>query len=114
MSMEEILKRPKDVMEFLQILFLSNRKVEQIIEILEKKYDILLEREEESEMKKMCTFSDALIIKGETKGEAKGTANSVLKLVKNRIASNIEQAMDMLSVEPSSREDIMKILENKI
>lgn len=114
MSMEEILKRPKDVMEFLQILFLSNRKVEQIIEILEKKYDILLEREEESEMKKMCTFSDALILKGETKGEAKGTANSVLKLVKNRIASNIEQAMDMLSVEPSSREDIMKILENKI
>ena len=114
MSMEEILKRPKDVMEFLQILFLSNRKVEQIIEILEKKYDILLEREEESEMKKMCTFSDALILKGETKGEAKGMANSVLKLVKNRIASNIEQAMDMLSVEPSSREDIMKILENKI
>lgn len=118
MSMEEILKRPKDVMEFLQILFLSNRKVEQIIEILEKKYDILLEREEESEMKKMCTFSDALILKGEirgeVKGEAKGTANSVLQLVKNRIASNIEQAMDMLSVEPSSREDIMKILENKI
>ena len=77
----------------------------------------------------MCTFSEALIekselrgeLRGEIKGEAKGTikgilqgkADSVLQLVKNHIASNIEQAMDMLSVEPSSREDIMKILEKK-
>lgn len=69
----------------------------------------------------MCTFSEALIEKGELRGETKGTikgilqgkANSVLQLVKNHIASNIEQAMDILSVEPSSREDIMKILEQK-
>ena len=61
----------------------------------------------------MCTFSEALIEKGELRGETKGTikgilrgkADSVLQLVKNHIASNIEQAMDMLSVEPSSRED---------
>ena len=108
-------------MEFIQLIFLSNRKAEQILEILEKKYDILLEKEEEEEVRKMCTFSEALIEKGELRGEAKGTikgilqgkADSVLQLVKNHIASNIEQAMDMLSVEPSSREDIMKILEKK-
>ena len=108
-------------MEFIQLIFLSNRKAEQILEILEKKYDILLEQEEEEEVRKMCTFSEALIEKGELRGEAKGTikgilqgkADSVLQLVKNHIASNIEQAMDMLSVEPSSREDIMKILEKK-
>ena len=109
-------------MEFIQLIFLSNRKAEQILEILEKKYDILLEQEEEEEVRKMCTFSEALIEKGELRGEAKGTikgilqgkADSVLQLVKNHIASNIEQAMDMLSVEPSSREDIMKILEQKL
>ena len=108
-------------MEFIHLIFLSNRKAEQILEILEKKYDILLEKEEEEEVRKMCTFSEALIEKGELRGETKGTikgilqgkADSVLQLVKNHIATNIEQAMDMLSVEPSSREDIMKILEKK-
>ncbi|WP_279074573.1 hypothetical protein [Faecalicoccus pleomorphus] len=112
------MKRPRDVMEFIQLIFLSNRKAEQILEILEKKYDILLEKEEEKEVRKMCTFSEALIekgeLRGELRGEIKGMAKSVLQLVKNHIASNVEQAMDMLSVEPSSREDIMKILEQKL
>lgn len=101
-------------MEFIQLIFLSNRKAEQILEILEKKYDILLEKEEEKKVRKMCTFSEALIEKGELRGEIKGMAKSVLQLVKNHIATNVEQAMDMLSVEPSSREDIMKILEQKL
>ena len=101
-------------MEFIQLIFLSNRKAEQILEILEKKYDILLEKEEEKEVRKMCTFSEALIEKGELRGEIKGMAKSVLQLVINHIASNVEQAMDMLSVEPSLREDIMKILEQKL
>ena len=105
-------------MEFIQLIFLSNRKAEQILEILEKKYDILLEKEEEKEVRKMCTFSEALIekgeLRGELRGEIKGMAKSVLQLVKNHIAINVEQAMDMLSVEPSSREDIMKILEQKL
>lgn len=111
--MEEILKRPKDVMEFLQILFLSDRKSGQILEILEKKYGILLDKEEETEMIKMCSFSDALIEKSEIKGETRGKAESVFQLVKNHIASNVEQAMDMLSIDPSSRVDIIKILEKK-
>ena len=85
-------------MEFIQLIFLSNRKAEQILEILEKKYDILLEQEEEKEVRKMCTFSEALIekselrgeVKGEIRGEIKGMAKGVLQLVKNHIASNIE------------------------
>ena len=108
-------------MEFIQLIFLSNRKAEQILEILEKKYDILLEKEEEEEVRKMCTFSEALIEKGELRGETKGTikgilqgkADSVLQLVKNHIASNIEQAMDMLSVDEKMRSDIERILENR-
>ena len=96
-------------MEFIQLIFLSNRKAEQILEILEKKYDILLEQEEEKEVRKMCTFSEALI----EKSELRGKANSVLQLVKNHIASNIEQAMDMLSVDEKMRSDIERILENR-
>lgn len=112
-------------MEFIQLIFLSNRKAEQILEILEKKYDILLEKEEEKEVRKMCTFSEALIekgeLRGEIKGEAKGTikgilqgkADSVLQLVKNHIAINVEQAMDMLSVDEKMHSDIERILENR-
>ena len=115
------MKRPRDVMEFIQLIFLSNRKAEQILEILEKKYDILLEKEEEEEVRKMCTFSEALIEKGELRGETKGTikgilqgkADSVLQLVKNHIATNVEQAMDMLSVDEKMRSDIERILENR-
>ena len=69
----------------------------------------------------MCTFSEALIEKGELRGETKGTikgilqgkADSVIQLVKNHIASNIEQAMDMLSVDEKMRSDIERILENR-
>ena len=69
----------------------------------------------------MCTFSEALIEKGELRGETKGTikgilqgkADSILQLVKNHIASNIEQAMDMLSVDEKMRSDIERILENR-
>ena len=69
----------------------------------------------------MCTFSEALIEKGELRGETKGTikgilqgkADSVLQLVKNHIATNVEQAMDMLSVDEKMRSDIERILENR-
>ncbi len=40
-NVDEILKEPKDVMELLSLLFLSDREFEQILLILEKKYDIL-------------------------------------------------------------------------
>ena len=74
----------------------------------------------------MCSFSDALIekseLRGEIKGESRGTikgilqgkADSVFQLIKNHVASNVEQAMDMLSIDPSSRVDIIKILEKKM
>ena len=69
----------------------------------------------------MCTFSEALIEKGELRGETKGTikgilqgkADSVLQLVKNHIATNVEQAMDMLSVDEKMRSDIERILANR-
>ncbi|WP_279074605.1 hypothetical protein [Faecalicoccus pleomorphus] len=41
--------------------------------------------------------------------EIKGMAKSVLQLVKNHIAINVEQAMDMLSVDEKMHSDIERI-----
>lgn len=40
-------------------------------------------------------------------------AKGVLQLVKNHIAINVEQTMDMLSVDEKMRSDIERILENR-
>ncbi len=103
--MEEILSSEKSVMEYLEILFLSQRSYEQRIEILEKKYGIMLK--EESEMRKMCTFSDAIW----EKGKDEGIRRSVINLMKNHVTSNIEEAMDLLGVEASLRPAILKSLQ---
>ena len=105
--MEEILSSEKSVMEYLEILFLSQRSYEQRIEILEKKYGILLEKETESEMRKMCTFSDAIW----EKGKDEGIRRSVINLMKNHVTSNIEEAMDLLGVEASLRPGILKSIQ---
>ena len=78
-------------MEFIQLIFLSNRKAEQILEILEKKYDILLEKEEEKKVRKMCTFSEALIEKGELRGEIKGEAKGTIKGILQGKADSVLQ-----------------------
>ena len=107
--MEEILSGEKSIMEYLEILFLSQRSYEQRIEILEKKYGIIFK--EESEMRKMCTFSDALWEKGIDEGIERGICISVINLMKNHVTSNIEEAMDLLGVETSLRPDILKSIQ---
>lgn len=118
----------KSIMEYLEILFLSQRSYEQRIEILEKKYGIMFK---ESEMRKMCTFSDEIWEKGIEKGEEKGISigreegqkhgvkigfnegirRSVMNLMKNHVTSNIEEAMDLLGVETSLRPAILKSIQ---
>ncbi len=107
--MEEILSGEKSIMEYLEILFLSQRSYEQRIEILEKKYGIMFK--EESEMRKMCTFSDAIWEKGIDEGIERGICISVINLMKNHVTSNIEEAMDLLGVETSLRPDILKSIQ---
>ena len=107
--MEEILSGEKSIMEYLEILFLSQRSYEQRIEILEKKYGIMFK--EESEMRKMCTFSDAIWEKGIDEGIERGICISVINLMKNHVTSNIEEAMDLLGVEASLRPAILKSIQ---
>ncbi len=99
----------KSIMEYLEILFLSQRSYEQRIEILEKKYGIIFK--EESEMRKMCTFSDAIWEKGIDEGIERGICISVINLMKNHVTSNIEEAMDLLGVEASLRPAILKSIQ---
>ena len=99
----------KSVMAYLEILFLSQRSYEQRIEILEKKYGIIFK--EESEMRKMCTFSDAIWEKGIDEGIERGICISVINLMKNHVTSNIEEAMDLLGVETSLRPAILKTIQ---
>lgn len=99
----------KSIMEYLEILFLSQRSYEQRIEILEKKYGIMFK--EESEMRKMCTFSDAIWEKGIDEGIERGICISVINLMKNHVTSNIEEAMDLLGVEASLRPAILKSIQ---
>lgn len=108
--MEEILSGEKSVMAYLEILFLSQRSYEQRIEILEKKYGIMI-NEEESKMRKMCTFSDAIWEKGIDEGIERGICTSVINLMKNHVTSNIEEAMDLLGVEASLRSAILKTIQ---
>ena len=107
--MEEILGGEKSVMAYLEILFLSQRSYKQRIEILEKKYGIIFK--EESEMRKMCTFSDAIWEKGIDEGIERGICISVINLMKNHVTSNIEEAMDLLGVEASLRPTILKSIQ---
>ena len=107
--MEEILGGEKSVMAYLEILFLSQRSYKQRIEILEKKYGIIFK--EESEMRKMCTFSDAIWEKGIDEVIERGICISVINLMKNHVTSNIEEAMDLLGVEASLRPAILKSIQ---
>ena len=107
--MEEILGGEKSIMAYLEILFLSQRSYEQRIETLEKKYGIIFK--EESEMRKMCTFSDAIWEKGIDEGIERGICTSVINLMKNHVTSNIEEAMDLLGVETSLRPAILKSIQ---
>ena len=115
--MEEILSDEKSIMEYLEILFLSQKSYEQRIEILEKKYGIMIN--EESEMRKMCTFSDAIWEKGIDEGMERGikegslitSINNVQNLIKKHVVSNIEEAMDLLGVEASLRPAILKSIQ---
>ena len=82
-----------------------------------------MEKETESEMRKMCTFSDAIWKKGIEKGRDEGmergikegsliiSINNVQNLIKKHVVSNIEEAMDLLGVEASLRPAILKSIQ---
>ena len=66
-------------MELLSLLFLSDREFEQILLILENKYDILLTKEEKKEVEEMCTFGQGAFLAWKDYGLEKGREEGIAK-----------------------------------
>lgn len=121
-SEDEILKDPKDVMELSSLLFLSDREFEQILLILEKKYDILLTKEEKKEVGEMCTFGQGAFLawkdygleKGREEGIEKGKLDNLIEnisaLLESGTISDIQQAFSILHVKKELQPKILKRL----
>lgn len=121
-TMDEILKCPKNIMEFLSLLFLSDRDYDQIIQILEIKYGILLSKEDKEEIKDMCTFSQGAYLAWKEYGEKKGRAEghksgeldalvqSISLLLKSGTISDIQQAFSILQIKEELQPKILKRL----
>lgn len=98
----------KKILSYKQILsYLFQSCLEEYKDLSLEEIQELLEKETESEMRKMCTFSDAIW----EKGKDEGIRRSVINLMKNHVTSNIEEAMDLLGVEASLRPAILKSLQ---
>ena len=102
--MEEILDGEKNVMEYLKLLFISKREYEQ-------RKEILLKKEVESEMRRMCTFSDAVWERGKNEGILSNSIKNIQNLIQNHVVSSIEEAMDLLGVEASLRPSILQSIQ---
>ena len=121
-SVDEILKEPKDVMELLSLLFLSDREFEQILLILEKKYDILLTKEEKKEVEEMCTFGQGAFLawkdyglkKGREEGIEKGKLDNLIEnisaLLESGTISDIQQAFSILHVKKELQPKVLEQL----
>ena len=114
----------KKILSYKQILsYLFQSCLEEYKDLSLEEIHELLKKETESEMRKMCTFSDAIWEKGIEKGRDEGmergikegslitSINNVQNLIKKHVVSNIEEAMDLLGVEASLRPAILKSIQ---
>ena len=125
-NVDEILKEPKDVMELLSLLFLSDREFEQILLILENKYDILLTKEEKKEVEEMCTFGQGAFLawkdyglkkgreegieEGIEKGKLDNLIENISALLESGTISDIQQAFSILHVKKELQPKVLEQL----
>lgn len=77
--------------------------LQEIKKILEEKYGILLSNKAESEADQMCTFSDAILLKGQEKDvkidREEGILNTLVKnitsLMHHKIVQDAQEAMNL-------------------
>ena len=119
----------KKLLELLNILFISGLPARSKIELLDKKYGIMMTKEIESEVMTMCNLSEGIeergimkglkqgmtqgLQQGISQGKAEERINTTLQHVKNlMLATNTsaENAMDLLGVEADIRPVIFDAL----
>lgn len=118
-----IMNCPKDIMEFLSLLFLSDRGFDDIRVILQEKYGILLTDELEMEVEKMCTFSEGAFLiwqerglesglkKGLEKGKLETLVKNITCLIENGTISNVQQAFSILHVDKELQAKVLQHLQ---
>lgn len=117
--LEEIMNRPKDIMEFLFLLFLSNREFDEIRLILEKKYDIVVTEELKTEVEKMCTFSEGAFLawqergleQGLEKGKVETLVDNISSLLESGLISDVQQAFSILHVKKDLQSKVLQHLQ---
>ena len=80
---------------------------------LEKKYGILMTKEMEKEVDRMCNLSQIFVDKGIAMGENKGKEESNVACVRSlskHLSINYEEAMDLLEIEEALRPSILRLL----
>ncbi|MCI6378973.1 MAG: hypothetical protein SO150_04360 [Faecalicoccus sp.] len=113
------MNRPKDIMEFLFLLFLSNREFDEIRLILEKKYDIVVTEELKTEVEKMCTFSEGAFLawqergleQGLEKGKVETLVDNISSLLESGLISDVQQAFSILHVKKDLQSKVLQHLQ---
>lgn len=106
------------------MLFLSDREFEQILLILENKYDILLTKEEKKEVEEMCTFGQGAFLawkdyglkkgreegieEGIEKGKLDNLIENISALLESGTISDIQQAFSILHVKKELQPKVLE------
>lgn len=109
------MNRPKDIIEFLSLLFLSDRGFDDVRVILQEKYGIVLTDELEMEVEKMCTFSEGAFLVWQERGLEEGKLETLVKnitcLIESGTISNVQQAFSILHVDKELQAKVLQHLQ---
>ena len=100
------------LLEFLNIVFVSDLEAEKKKKILMKDYGIEMTQTLDEEVERMCNLSQGILEKGEKKGLIEGKialAKGVKALIEKKKMS-LEEAFDLLDVDESFKPGIIEIL----
>ena len=100
------------VLRMLDVLLSSETSAAEKRKILEDEYHIQMTQKLESEVSGMCNLSKGVLEKGMEKGVTKGTVSAIKNLVKN-MGFSIEQAMSVLEVPETERQNYMELLKQQ-
>ena len=107
-------KEAKGVLRLLDVLFRSDKDVEERKRILEEEFHIAMNEDMEMEVRQMCNLSKGVenrgIRKGIIQGREEEKLNSIRSLMK-KLNLTLEQAMDVLDVPKSEQENMRICLE---
>ena len=101
------------LLEFLNIVFVSNLEAEKKKKILMKDYGIEMTQTLDEEVERMCNLSQGILEKGEKKGLIEGKIEESAKDVKALIRKknmSLDEVFDLLDVDESFKPEIIEIL----